>query len=87
MVDWVGAGDSFRASVTAYLSQNAEAFKHSHLDVEHAVQTGNLFASLYIKSPLGHRYDNIGDYKKMLGIIESEAVFDNFDKLTTAVKG
>ncbi len=87
VVDLVGAGDSFRAGITAYLSRNAEAFKNDHIDAEQAVQMGNLFASLYIKSPLGHRYDNIGDYAKMLKNIESGTVFDNFDELTAAIKG
>jgi len=40
-----------------------------------------------IKSPLGHRYDNIDDYAKMLNIIENGAMYANFDQLVTMVKG
>jgi sugar/nucleoside kinase (ribokinase family) len=87
VVDLVGAGDSFRAGVAAYLCRQAKAFKTSRIDIEQAVQMGNLFASLYIKSPLNRRYDNIGAYRNMLRIVESRAVFDDFDQLTAAVKG
>lgn len=86
VVDLVGAGDSFRAGVTAYLCRQAKDFKTSRIDIEHAIQMGNLFASLYIKSPLNRRYDTIGSYENMLKIVESRAVFDDFNKLTIAVK-
>lgn len=87
VVDLVGAGDSFRAGVTAYLCRQAQIFKISRIDVEQAVQMGNLFASLYIKSPLENRYENVGAYDRMFDVLKSGAVFDDFGTLTAAVKG
>ena len=87
VVDLVGAGDSFRAGVTAYLCKHMDAFKTSQVNIEQAVQMGNLFASLYIKSPLNRRYENIGSYDKMLSIIESKAALNDCEALKAAVKG
>ena len=70
--DLVGAGDSFRAGVTAYISQNIESFKHSTISIEEAVQMGNLFASLYIQAPLNNRYGNVDTYANMLKKVKSQ---------------
>ncbi|HBG25638.1 MAG: hypothetical protein A2Y10_15990 [Planctomycetes bacterium GWF2_41_51] len=64
--DLVGAGDSFRAGVVTYISKNIDKFKNDKIDIEEAIQMGNLFASLYIKAPLNDRYGSIESYNKML---------------------
>ncbi len=86
VVDLVGAGDSFRAGFVTYVAQNMEQFKDGSINIEEAVQMGNLVASLYIKSPLEYRYENIGAYEKMYKLIEKNEVFDDFDTLKAAVK-
>lgn len=70
VTDLVGAGDSFRAGVVTYIAKNIEAFKNDKINIEQAVQMGNLFASLYIKSPLNNRYGSIENYSKMLEMIK-----------------
>jgi sugar/nucleoside kinase (ribokinase family) len=69
VVDLVGAGDSFRAGFISYVARNLDAFLSGDLDFSEAVQMGNLFASAYIKAPLGDRYSNIKDYKQMLKVV------------------
>ncbi|OHB48144.1 MAG: hypothetical protein A2Y10_17700 [Planctomycetes bacterium GWF2_41_51] len=69
VTDLVGAGDSFRAGVVTYIVKNIEAFKNDKIDIEQAIQMGNLFASRYIKAPLNDRYGSIEHYDKMLEII------------------
>jgi len=86
VVDLCGAGDSFRAGLTAYIARNADRFKTGRIDVQQAVQMGNLFASLYVKSPLHNRYANIGTYDKMLAVIQRDNVYADFADLTAAVK-
>ncbi len=56
IVDLVGAGDAFRAGVLSYVARNLEAYRQGDFDFVEAIQLGNLFASLYIKAPLGERY-------------------------------
>ncbi len=86
VVDLVGAGDSFRAGVITYVAKNIEQFKAGTINFSRAVSMGNLFASLYIKSPLNNRYGNIGLFEKMLGIITGGKRFDNFEGLIAAIK-
>ena len=69
IVDLVGAGDSFRAGLITYIAANFNQFNAGTMIYPQAVQMGNLFASLYIKAPLDHRYGNIGPYEKMKEII------------------
>ena len=85
VVDLVGAGDSFRAGLIAYIASNLEAFKQGSMDFEQAVQAGNLFASLYIKAPLEDRYGNIRAYDKMLQILKKEGGFESFETLRRAL--
>lgn len=66
VVDLVGAGDSFRAGLIAYVARNAEEFRGGTLDIEEAVQMGNLTASLYVKAPLHNRYAAISPYEELL---------------------
>ncbi len=86
VVDLCGAGDSFRAGLTAYLARNAESFKTGRIAIEQAIQMGNLFASLYVKSPLNKRYENIGSYDKMLAAVCGSESYVSFEALTAAVK-
>ena len=86
VMDLVGAGDSFRAGFISYITNNIKSFKAGIINYSQAVQMGNLFASLYIKSTLDNRYGNIGKYEKMLEIIQDEKEFISFDELITAVK-
>lgn len=71
VVDLVGAGDSFRAGLVTYVARNAEAFQAGELDVEEAIQMGNLMASLYIQSPLRDRYSAIRSYEELLGKVRA----------------
>jgi sugar/nucleoside kinase (ribokinase family) len=85
VVDLVGAGDSFRAGLIAYVASNLESFKQGNMNFEEAVQTGNLFASLFIKAPLDDRYGNIRTYAKMLQVLRTKGGFHNFDALRKAL--
>lgn len=70
-VDLVGAGDAFRAGLLTYLVNHLDEFRSGRMNFEHAVQTGNLFASLYIKAPLNDRYSGIMPFEKMRKVVES----------------
>jgi sugar/nucleoside kinase (ribokinase family) len=85
VVDLVGAGDSFRAGLIAYVASNLDAFRKGRMNFQEAVQAGNLFASLYIKAPLGDRYGNIRPYPKMLQILRSPAAFESMEALRQAL--
>jgi sugar/nucleoside kinase (ribokinase family) len=71
VIDLVGAGDSFRAGLVAYVARNLAAFHSGAMDFSEAVQLGNLFASCYIKAPLGHRYC-IKSYEEMIARVRSD---------------
>jgi len=86
VTDLVGAGDSFRAGFISYVAGNLEAFKKADIDFEEAVQMGNLFASLYIKSPLDDRYSSIKSFDKMLNVVRSDDGFENFEALQKALQ-
>jgi len=85
VVDLVGAGDSFRAGLISYIARNLSDFRNGTIDFVKAVQMGNLFASLFIKAPLSDRYGNIKDYKKMLEVVHSGKVYQNFMVLQKAL--
>jgi sugar/nucleoside kinase (ribokinase family) len=85
VVDLVGAGDSFRAGLIAYIASNLDAFRKGTIDFERAVQAGNLFASLYIKAPLGDRYGNIRPYPKMLQVLRAKGGYGSFEALRKAL--
>lgn len=86
ITDLVGAGDSFRAGFISYVAGSLAAFKNGTIDFEEAVQMGNLFASLYIKSPLDDRYSGIKNFDKMLDIVRSNKDFKNFQSLQKALQ-
>ncbi len=71
VVDLVGAGDSFRAGLIAYVTANRESFANGTLKVEEAVQFGNLTASLYLTAPLNNRYAGIPPYERLLTVIRN----------------
>ncbi|MEN6384521.1 MAG: carbohydrate kinase family protein [Phycisphaerales bacterium] len=73
VTDLVGAGDSFRAGVVTYVAANIEKFKNDKIDIDQAIQMGNLFASSYIKAPLNNRYSTILKYEQMLALIETNS--------------
>ncbi len=85
VVDLVGAGDSFRAGLITYIASNLDAFRRGDIDFEEAVQAGNLFASLYIKAPLGDRYGNIRPYANMLQVLRARGGFQSLDALRQAL--
>ncbi|MHC4173114.1 MAG: carbohydrate kinase family protein [Planctomycetota bacterium] len=85
VVDLVGAGDSFRAGLIAYIARNLRQFKDGSMDFGEAVQMGNLFASLYIKAPLNDRYGNIKTYDKMLRVVRSDVAYPSFNALQNAL--
>jgi sugar/nucleoside kinase (ribokinase family) len=85
VVDLVGAGDSFRAGLITYIASNLDGFQKGAIDFERAVQAGNLFASLYIKAPLGDRYGNIRPYAKMLQVLQTKDGFESFEALRQAL--
>lgn len=85
VIDLVGAGDSFRAGLIAYLAKNLDAFRAGDADFAQAVQAGNLFASLFIKAPLDDRYANIKPYDKMLRVLQTDKSFDSFEALQRAL--
>lgn len=86
VVDLVGAGDSFRAGLVAMIARYRTAFLEGTLNVEEAVQTGNLMASLYIKSPLNDRYGSIASLDALLGVVRSGCDFKSFTELTAALE-
>ena len=85
VVDLVGAGDSFRAGLLTYVASHLDEFRAGSIDFGEAVQMGNLFASLFIKAPLGDRYGNIRSYDKMTKILRSGAAYPSFDALRDAL--
>ena len=86
VVDLVGAGDSFRAGLIAYLAAHLDRFRDGSMSFSEAVQMGNLFASLFIKAPLGDRYGNIRAYDKMLEVIRSGITYRTFDAMQKALR-
>jgi sugar/nucleoside kinase (ribokinase family) len=85
VVDLVGAGDAFRAGLVTYISQNIADFRSGSMDPEKAVQMGNLFASLWVKSPLKDRYGHFRPFGNMLSVVESRASFASFNELIAAL--
>jgi sugar/nucleoside kinase (ribokinase family) len=85
VVDLVGAGDSFRAGLITYIANNLNQFADGSMDFAEAVQMGNLFAALFIKSSLEDRYRNIKPYDKMLKIVRSDTAYPDFKALQRAL--
>lgn len=75
VIDLVGAGDSFRAGLVAYVAQNRDAFVAGTLALEEAVQMGNLMATLYITASLHDRYASIPAFESLLRVVRSGKTF------------
>ncbi len=86
VIDLVGAGDAFRAGLLCHIAANIDAFRDGSIDFIEAVRMGNLFASVYIKSPLEDRYSNIGEYDRMLKVVGDGITYDSFADLIAAIK-
>ena len=69
----------------ATIAKHRDAFLDGSLNVEEAVQTGNLMASLYIKSPLHDRYGSIASLDALLRVVRSGREFASFEDLTAAL--
>jgi sugar/nucleoside kinase (ribokinase family) len=76
VIDLVGAGDAFRAGLITYIARNTDGFQNGTMSFAEAVQMGNLFASLYIKAPLGQRYC-INAYERMLEVVRGSAMLES----------
>ena len=85
VIDLVGAGDSFRAGLITYIASYLGQFREGSINFAEAVQMGNLFASLFIKAPLGDRYANIKSYDTMLEVVRSDLIYPDFDALRDAL--
>lgn len=85
VIDLVGAGDSFRAGLTATVARHRDAFLDGTLKVEEAVQVGNLMATLYITSPLNDRYGNIAGLDALLAVVRSGREFKSLEELAAAL--
>jgi mannitol-1-phosphate 5-dehydrogenase len=85
VIDLVGAGDSFRAGLVAYIAQNRDAFMAGTLALEEAVQMGNLMAMRYITASLPDRYASIPSYESLLRVVKSGKVFSTAHALDSAL--
>ncbi len=85
VIDLVGAGDSFRAGLISYVVKHSAEFRKGGLNVEEAVQMGNLVASLFIKASLHDRYGNICNVKALLDVVRSGREYGNFGELMKAL--
>lgn len=90
-VDLVGAGDSLKASLGAYISQNWGAFKEhkGEFNVKEAAQFAQLGATIYVTTPEDKkgvaRFENIPTYNPMLEVIRSGEQFSKLKKLQKAL--
>ena len=85
VIDLVGAGDSFRAGLAATVAKQRDAFLDGTLDIEEAVQLGNLMATLYITSPLEDRYGHIPPFETLQAVVKGGRSFATFEELTGAL--
>ncbi len=84
VVDLVGAGDSFRAGLLTYIAKHLDRFRDGTMDIEEAVQTGNLVASLYIKSSLAERYA-MPAFEQILDVVRGKQSYAGLGKLKAAL--
>ena len=80
-VNLVGAGDSFRAGMIAYIAAHQDAWRDGTLNTAEAAQTGALFASLYVNAPLANRYAYIPGFKDALHVVRDGATFETLPDL------
>lgn len=83
VIDLIGAGDSFRAGLIAYITDNLSEFTTGRMNFAEAVQMGNLFAALFIKAPLHDRYRDIKSYEKMAKVVCGGVSYATFEDLMT----
>ena len=86
-VELTGAGDAFRAGLLTYLVRNVDAFHADGLDVNEALQVGNLTAALYLTAPLENRYSNLRPYEALLRAIRHEQGYGSFNELMQVLDG
>lgn len=82
-----GAGDSFRAGLVSYISQNVPAFRDGTLDVAEALQMGSLAACLYLTAPLNNRYGSIRPYESMLRTVRHPDPIASLEELMSVLDG
>jgi sugar/nucleoside kinase (ribokinase family) len=87
VIDLVGAGDSFRAGLAAYIARHRDAFLTGSFAVEEAVQMGNLMATLYVTAPLSDRYGNIPPFEALLRVVCGGQAFASDSELAAALSG
>ncbi len=85
VVDLVGAGDSFRAGLVAYVARHKSAFEAGTLNLEEAAQMGNLMATLYVTASLRNRYENIPSFAAMLNVVRSGQQFETYEELLSTL--
>jgi len=86
VVDLVGAGDSFRAGVVGYIAHARDEFLTGRLNVDEAVQVGNLMATLYVTAPLEHRYGAIPSLAQLIAVVRSGASYTDIAMLLRDVR-
>ncbi|NCB06504.1 MAG: hypothetical protein EOM69_13410, partial [Clostridia bacterium] len=86
VVDLVGAGDSFRAGLIGYIAQAREAFLAGGLNVDEAVQVGNLMATLYVTAPLENRYGAIPRLAQLIAVVRSGKLYTDIAALLRDVR-
>ncbi len=87
VVDLVGAGDSFRAGLVAYVARHREAFVEGRLELDEAVQAGNLMATLYVTAPLADRYGAVPPFEALLAVVRGGRSFATVEALKAALAG
>lgn len=86
VVDLVGAGDAFRAGVIAWIARHTSDVRSGHLNVEEAIQLGNLTASLLIKSPLRDRCALIAPFADLLRVVRDGQMYHDLSALLAALR-
>ena len=71
--------------LAATVAKQRDAFLDGTLDIEEAVQIGNLMATLYITSPLGDRYGHIPPFETLQAVVKGGRSFATFEELTGAL--
>jgi sugar/nucleoside kinase (ribokinase family) len=85
-VDLVGAGDAFRAGVLTYLVHHLDQYRAGDLDFRAAAQTGNLMAALYIKAPLGARYEGVRGWAGLERVVDGGRSYASWAGVVRAVR-
>lgn len=89
-VDLVGAGDSLKASLGAYIIQNWNEFGKEAFKVKEAAQFAQLGATLYVAAPKDQRgvarFENISGYSPMLVVVQSGEQFSKLSMLQKALR-